>query len=57
MPNIGGLREAKRRLVANVVHSKLRYAALVWARALENHAIQRRLCLVQRAVALGINDK
>ena len=43
MPNIGGSREAKRRLVASVVHSKLLYAALVWANALQNHAIQKRL--------------
>ena len=30
MPNIGGPREAKRRLVASVVNSKLRYAAPIW---------------------------
>ena len=30
MPIIGGPREAKRRLVASVVHSKLLYADLVW---------------------------
>ena len=34
MPNIGGPREAKRRLVASVVHSKMLYAAPVWANAL-----------------------
>ena len=54
MPNIGGPREAKRRLVASVVHSKLLYAALVWANALQNHAIQRKLFSVQRLVALRI---
>ena len=31
MPNIAGPREAKRRLVASVVHSKLLYVAPVWA--------------------------
>ena len=31
MPNIDGPREAKRRLVASVVYSKLLYAAPVWA--------------------------
>ena len=41
MPNIGGLREAKRRLVASVVNSKLLYAASVWASALSNHAIKK----------------
>ena len=39
MPNIGGLREAKRRLVASVVNSKLLYAARIWTSALNNHAI------------------
>ena len=38
MPNIGGPREAKRRLVASVVNSKLLYAASVWTSALNNHA-------------------
>ena len=39
MPNIGGHREAIRRLVASVVHSKLLYAAPVWTNALQNHAM------------------
>ena len=43
LPNIGEPREAKTRLVASAVHSKLLYAAPVWANALQNHAIQRRL--------------
>ena len=54
MPNINGPREAKRRLVASVVQSKLLYAAPVWANALQTHAIQRRLFLAQRSVALRI---
>ena len=43
MLNIGGPKEAKRRLVASAVHSKLLYAAPVWANALQNHAIQRKM--------------
>ena len=54
MPNIGGPREAKRRLVASVVHSKLLYAAPVWADDLQNHAIQRKLFSAQRLFALRI---
>ena len=54
MSNIGGPREAKRRLVATVVHSKLLCAALVWANALQNHAIQKRLFSAQRSAALRI---
>ena len=48
MPNIGGPREAKRRLVASVVLPKLLYAAPVWANALKNHAFQRKLYSAQR---------
>ena len=54
MPNIGGPREAKRRLVASVVHLKLLHAAPVWANALQNHAIQKRLFSVQRSAAWRI---
>ena len=54
IPNIGGPREAKRRLVESVVHSKLLYAAPVWANALKNHAIQKKLFSAQRLVALRI---
>ena len=41
MPNIGGPREVKRRLVASVVHTKLLNASSVQASALNNHAIQK----------------
>ena len=54
MPNIGGPREAKRRLVASVVSSKLLYAAPVWISALNNHAIQKKLFSAQRGVLLRI---
>ena len=54
MPNIGGPREAKRRLVASVVHSKLLYAAPVWASAINSHAILKKLSLAQRGVALKV---
>ena len=54
MPNIGGPREAKRRLVASVVNSKLLYAAPIWTSALNNHAIQKKLFSAQRGVVLRI---
>ena len=50
MPNIGGPREAKRRLVASMVNSILLYAAPVWTSALKNHAIQKKLFSAQRGV-------
>ena len=54
MPNIGGPREAKRRLVASVVNSKLLYAAPIWTSAYNNHAIQKKLFSAQRGAALRI---
>ena len=54
MPNVGGPREAKRRLVARVVNLKLLYAAPVWTSALNNHAIQEKLFSAQRGVVLKI---
>ena len=50
MPNIGGPREAKKRLVASVVNSKLLYAAPIWTSALNNHSILKRLFSAQRGV-------
>ena len=54
MPNIGGSREAKRRLVASVVNAKLLYAAPVWTSVLNNHAIHKKLFSAQRNVVLRI---
>ena len=46
--------KAKRKLVASVVNSKLLYAAPVWTRALNNHAIQKKVFSAQRGVVLRI---
>ena len=54
IPNIGGPREAKRRLVASVVKSKLLYAAPVWTSALNNQAILKKLFTAQRGVVMRI---
>ena len=54
MLNIGGPREAKRRLVSSKVNSKLLYAAPVWTSDLNNHAIQKKLFPAQRAMVLRI---
>ena len=53
-PNIGGPREAKRRLVASVVNLKLLYASPVGISALNNHALQKKLFSAQRGVVLRI---
>ena len=54
MPNIGGPREAKRRLMASLVNSKLLYAAPIWTSALNNHAILKKLFSAQRGVVMRI---
>ena len=54
MPNIGGPREVKRRLVASVVNSKLLNAAPIWTCALNNHAILKKLFSAQRGVVMRI---
>ena len=54
MPNIGGPREAKRRLVASMVNSKLLYAAPIWTSALNNHVILKKLFSAQRGVLMRI---
>ena len=54
MPNIVGPREAKRRLVASVVNSKLPYAAPIWTCALYNHTIQKKLFSAKGGVLLRI---
>ena len=54
MPNIGGHREAKRRLMASMINSKLLFSAPVWTGALNNYAIQKKLFSAQRGVVLRI---
>ena len=54
MPNIGGSREAKRRLVASMVNSKLLYAASIWTSALNNHAILKELFSALKGVVMRI---
>lgn len=54
MPNVGGPREAKRRVLASVFHSKLLYAAPVWAAVTSNYSLEGKLASAQRGVALRI---
>ena len=54
MPSIGGPKEAKRRLVASVVNSKLLKAAPIWTSALDDHAILKKLFSAQKGVVVRI---
>ena len=57
MLNIGGPREAKKRLLVRLVHLKLPDAAPACASAFENYPIQRRLFSAQKGVSLRIISK
>ena len=54
MPNIGGPREAKRRLISSAAHSQMLYAAPVWAEKLAKDNVRSKYVQVQRRLALRI---
>ena len=54
MPNIGGPRESKRRILNTVVHSKILYAAEIWAEAVSKKYLRQKLASVQRRSALRV---
>lgn len=56
MPNLGGPKEAKRRLIASVAHSKMLYAAPVWAEKLEIESTRKMYSQIQRRLALRIGS-
>ncbi|XP_043474323.1 uncharacterized protein LOC122506292 [Leptopilina heterotoma] len=51
MPNVGGPREKKRRLVATVVQAKQLYAAPAWTESLKNRGISDELLSAQGGCA------
>jgi len=54
MPNIGGPRPIKRKLLASVVHSQLLYAAPVWCSSLVFHNHRQLLLGPQRIMAMRV---
>ncbi|KAL4097352.1 hypothetical protein QTP88_022145 [Uroleucon formosanum] len=54
LPNVGGARQCKRKLLAMAVQSKLLYAAPVWADALEMKCNVTTLVRPQRRIALRV---
>lgn len=54
MPNLGGPKSSNRRILANVAHSIILYAAPVWSRALQWNKYKNLLARVQRRMALRI---
>jgi hypothetical protein len=54
LPNIGGTRYSKRRLMASVVNSVVLYGAPIWQKALQHKKYRERLEKVQRLMALRV---
>lgn len=54
MPNIGGPRASKRRVLLSVVHSQLLYAAPIWCEAVVKKTVKRKLLKVQRGLLIRV---
>lgn len=54
MPNIGGPRASKRKVMASVVHSQILYAAPVWHTVTQNKKLTRKLAKLQRLTSIRI---
>ena len=56
MPNIGGSREMKRRLLNSVIHAKMLYGAPIWAEAMQRKWTRQKLGSLQRRSAMRITS-
>lgn len=56
MPNVGGPRASKRRLLASVIHSQLLYGAPVWRTAIDTIKVRKALQKVQRQMAIRVSS-
>ncbi|XP_030751753.1 uncharacterized protein LOC115879201 [Sitophilus oryzae] len=54
MPNVGGTRASKRRVLASVVHSQLLYAAPAWHKVTNNRKLMQRLRRIQRIMSIRV---
>lgn len=54
MPNIGGPKASKRRVLSGVVHSQILYGSPAWYKATQNKKLMRKLLSTQRKMALRI---
>lgn len=52
MPNIGGPRSSKRKILSSVAHSQILYGAPVWYSVVENKKLLKKLTQTQRKLAL-----
>lgn len=56
MPNIGGPRSSKRRMISSVIHSQILYAAPTWHKVTENRKLLNRLIRIQRRMCIRISS-
>lgn len=54
MPNVGGPKSGRRKLLHEVVHSALLYGAPIWARSLTTEVHRKKMAQVQRRSALRV---
>lgn len=54
LPNIGGCRASKRKILASVVHSQILYAAPIWQVAMNNKKLRQKLLSVQRTILIRV---
>ncbi|XP_030745264.1 uncharacterized protein LOC115874296 [Sitophilus oryzae] len=54
MPNVGGARASKRRVLASVVHSQLLYVAPAWHKVPYNCKLMQRLRRIQRIMSIRV---
>lgn len=54
MPNVGGSRASKRKVLSSVIHSQLLYAAPVWSEATKSKRLYKLLTRVQRGMSIRV---
>lgn len=54
MPNVGGPRTSKRRILSSVVHSQILYGAPAWHEATKNKILMTKLSSLQRVLSIRI---
>lgn len=54
MPNIGGPRASKRRVLTSVVHSQILYAAPIWGKAMQRKEQRKKLARIQKIMGIRV---
>ncbi|XP_044742377.1 uncharacterized protein LOC123304880, partial [Chrysoperla carnea] len=54
MPNLGGPRASKRRILSSVIHSQLLYAAPAWQQAMKKQHLLRKMVRLQKIICIRV---